>query len=172
MRLNYHRSPHGFIGASANLYARACARNGALGLGRLHANASAVLTLGTEWDELSIAYGAPSNSATAMELSPDRYRFALDRPIVGEPGVKWTYNGGATALLGRLIVKGTGEKLPDYARHALFDPLGLGPTERSNGLQGEAHARVSILCSPRSRPTAVSFSGNTPRTTRRRTLRR
>jgi CubicO group peptidase (beta-lactamase class C family) len=80
----------------------------------------------------------------AMELSPDRYRFVLDRPIVGEPGVKWTYNGGATALLGRLIAKGTGEKLPDYARHALFDPLGLGPTEWSNGLQDEAHAAAGL----------------------------
>jgi CubicO group peptidase (beta-lactamase class C family) len=44
-----------------------------------------------------------------------------------------------------LITKGTGEKLPDYARRALFDPLGLGPTEWSNGLQGEAHA-ASGLC--------------------------
>src|SRR5262245_1577631 len=102
------------------------------------------MTLGTEWDELTIPYGSPSNSAMAMELSPDRYRFVLDRPIVGEPGVKWTYNGGATMLLGRLIAKGTGEKLPDYARHVLFDPLGLGPTEWSNGLQGEAHAATGL----------------------------
>jgi len=35
--------------------------------------------------------------------------------------------GGATALLGRLIAKGTGEKLPDYARRVLFDPLGHAP---------------------------------------------
>src|SRR5262245_44553132 len=61
------------------------------------------MTLATEWEELTTSYGDPRNSATAMELSPDCYRFALDRPIVGEPGVKWTYNGGATVLLGRLI---------------------------------------------------------------------
>ena len=102
------------------------------------------MTLGTEWDELTIPYGDPRNSEIAMELSPDRYRFVLDRSIVGEPGVKWTYNGGATALLGRLITKGTGERLPDYARHALFDPLGLGPTEWSNGLQGEAAAASGL----------------------------
>jgi CubicO group peptidase (beta-lactamase class C family) len=102
------------------------------------------MTLGTEWDELTIPYGDPRNSEVAMELSPDRYRYVLDRPIVGEPGIKWTYNGGATALLGRLITKGTGEKLPDYARRALFDPLGLGPTEWSNGLQGEAAAASGL----------------------------
>jgi CubicO group peptidase (beta-lactamase class C family) len=102
------------------------------------------MTLGTQWDELTIPYGDPRNSEVAMELSPDRYRYVLDRPIVGEPGIKWTYNGGATALLGRLITKGTGEKLPDYARHVLFDPLGLGPTEWSNGLQGEAAAASGL----------------------------
>ena len=102
------------------------------------------MTLGTEWDELTIPYGDPRNSEVAMELSPDRYRYVLDRPIVGEPGIKWTYNGGATALLGRLITKGTGEKLPDYARRVLFDPMGLGPTEWSNGLQGEAAAASGL----------------------------
>jgi CubicO group peptidase (beta-lactamase class C family) len=102
------------------------------------------MTLGTEWDELTIPYGDPRNSAMAMELSLDRYRFVLDRPIVGEPGVIWIYNGGATALLGRLITKGTGVKLPDYALRVLFDPLGLGPTEWPNGLQGEAHAASGL----------------------------
>ena len=81
------------------------------------------MSLGTEWDELTIPYGDPRNSEVAMELSPDRYRYVLERPIVGEPGSKWTYNGGATALLGRLITKGTGEKLPDYARHVLRNVL-------------------------------------------------
>jgi CubicO group peptidase (beta-lactamase class C family) len=87
------------------------------------------MTLGTQWDELTVPYGDPRNSENALELSPDRYRYVLDRPIAGEPGINWTYNGGATALLGRLITKGTGERLPDYARRVLFDPLSLGPTE-------------------------------------------
>jgi CubicO group peptidase (beta-lactamase class C family) len=102
------------------------------------------MTLGTQWDELTFPYGDPRNSEIAMERSPDRYRYVLDRPIVSEPGITWTYNGGATALLGRLITKGTGKKLPDYARHALFDPLGLGPTEWSNGLQYEAAAASGL----------------------------
>lgn len=107
------------------------------------------MTMGTEWDELTIPYGDPRNSEIAMEMSPDRYRFVLDRPIVGEPGVKWTYNGGATTLLGHLIAKGTGEKLPDYARRALFDPMGLGPTEWSNGLKGEPAAASGLRMRPR-----------------------
>jgi len=106
------------------------------------------MTLGTEWDELSIPYGDPRNSEIAMELSSDRYRYVLERPVVSEPGVKWTYNGGATALLGRLITKGTGEKLPDYARRVLFDPLRLGPSQWSNGMQGEAAAASGLRLRP------------------------
>ena len=106
------------------------------------------MTVGFEWDELTIPYGDPRNSEIAMELSPDRYRYVLDRPIAGEPGVKWTYNGGCTALLGRLITQGTGDKLPDYARRVLFDPMGLGPTEWSNGLQGEAAAASGLRMRP------------------------
>ena len=47
------------------------------------------------------------NSGQAMEAAPDRFRFILERPIVDEPGVTWTYCGGATVLLGRMIAKGT-----------------------------------------------------------------
>ena len=69
------------------------------------------MTMGTEWDEITFPYSDPRNSEIKMEAAPDRYRYILSLPIVGEPGVKWTYCGGATALLGRLIAKGTGEKL-------------------------------------------------------------
>jgi CubicO group peptidase (beta-lactamase class C family) len=98
------------------------------------------MTIGTEWDELTHPYGDPRNSEIAMEAAPDRYRYILGRPIIEEPGIKWTYCGGATALLGRLIAKGTGERLVDYARRVLFDPLGLGPAEWSADAKGEPRA--------------------------------
>jgi len=107
------------------------------------------MTLGFEWDELTIPYPDPRNSEIAMEAAPDRYRFILERPIVGEPGVKWTYCGGATALLGRLIAKGTGEALPAYCRRVLFDPLGFGPSDWSVGRDGEARAASGARLLPR-----------------------
>jgi CubicO group peptidase (beta-lactamase class C family) len=64
------------------------------------------MTLGLEWDELTIPYGDLRNSENAMEAAADRFRFILERPIVDEPGVKWTYCGGATAILGRLDRQG------------------------------------------------------------------
>ena len=45
------------------------------------------MTLGVEWDELTIPYGTAGNSENAMEAAPDRFRFILERPIVGEPSV-------------------------------------------------------------------------------------
>jgi CubicO group peptidase (beta-lactamase class C family) len=107
------------------------------------------MTMGVEWDELTLPYPDPRNSEIAMEAASDRYRYVLSRPIVGPPGVKWIYNGGATALLGCLIARGTGEKLPDYARRVLFDPMGAGPTAWSVGSDGETRAASGLRLRPR-----------------------
>jgi CubicO group peptidase (beta-lactamase class C family) len=107
------------------------------------------MTLGIEWDELTIPYGTAGNSENAMEAAPDRFRFILERPIVGEPGVKWIYCGGATAILGRLIGKGTGERLPAYARRVLFDPMDFGPSDWRVGADGEPRAASGCRLLPR-----------------------
>jgi CubicO group peptidase (beta-lactamase class C family) len=107
------------------------------------------MTLGLEWDELTIPYGDPRNSETAMEEAPDRFRFILERPIVGEAGAKWTYCSGATDLLGRLIANGTGQAFPAYCRKVLFDPLELGPSEWSVGEDGEPRAASGLRLRPR-----------------------
>ena len=107
------------------------------------------MTMGTDWDELSIPYTDPANSEIAMDRAPDRYRYVLERPIVLEPGTRWTYCGGATALLGRIIAKGTGKSLHAYARDMLFDPLGMGPTDWYSGRDGELIAASGIRMLPR-----------------------
>jgi CubicO group peptidase (beta-lactamase class C family) len=82
------------------------------------------MAMGMEWDE-NKPYTDPTNSEIAMEFAPDRYRFVLDRPIVGEPGADWIYSGGAVALIGALITRGTGKSLAEYAQETLFGPLGI-----------------------------------------------
>ena len=66
-----------------------------------------------------------------------------------EPGQRWVYNGGATALLGRLIARGTGKSLHEYAREVLFDPLGIGPTDWYADAKGELFAASGIRMTPR-----------------------
>jgi len=107
------------------------------------------MTLGTDWDESSLPYSNPANSEIAMDLAPDRYRYILGRPVVREPGRRWTYCGGATALLGRIIAKGTGKPLHDFAREALLDPLGIGPTEWLSDDKGEPYAASGLRMTPR-----------------------
>jgi CubicO group peptidase (beta-lactamase class C family) len=107
------------------------------------------MTMGTDWDELSIPYTDPANSEIAMDRASDRYRYVLGRPVVMEPGKRWIYSGGATALLGRIIAKGTGKSLQDFAREALFDPLGIGSTDWFTGRDGELIAASGIRMTPR-----------------------
>jgi len=118
------------------------------------------MSLGTQWNEIGRAYDSPDNDEIGMEMAKDRYRFVLERPVIGPPGKRWQYSGGATALLGRLVAKGTGRSLPDYARAALFDPIGIGPTEwvtskdtwvyRQSGISdGEPIAASGLRMTPR-----------------------
>ena len=84
-----------------------------------------------------------------MDHAPDRFRYILERRVVGEPGERWTYCGGATALLARLIVQGTGQRLEDYATAALFEPLGIAHAEWDRDRAGEPIAASGLRITPR-----------------------
>lgn len=101
------------------------------------------MMMGTEWSE-DLPYSDPRNSEIAMELAEDRYRFALDRPMVSKPGAVWTYNGGAVALIGKLIADGTGMDLEAYAKKVLFDPLGIDTFEWVRGGDGVPSAASGL----------------------------
>ena len=109
------------------------------------------MTLGFEWNE-NIPYQDPNNSEILMEKAPDRYHYILSRPFMAEPGTRWIYGAAATTLIGRLIVKGTGQSLPDFARENLFDPVGIGPTGWSKGFNGEPVPSSGLRMTPRDLP--------------------
>jgi CubicO group peptidase (beta-lactamase class C family) len=106
------------------------------------------MSLGLEWNE-DIPYQDPANSEIQMERAPDRYRYIFSRSIVADPGTHWIYGAAATTLIGRLIQKGTGQSLPDFARATLFDPIGIGATAWINGLNGEPSASSGLRMTPR-----------------------
>ena len=101
------------------------------------------MTLGTEWNE-DVPYTDPANSEIMMERADDRYRFILDRPIVDEPGTRWIYNGGCSAIIGYLIAEGTGQSLEDFASDALFEPLGITDFEWNRGSDGVPSAASGL----------------------------
>lgn len=115
---------------------------------RLTVEHALTMSLGLEWRE-DIPYNSPANAEIAMELAPDRCRYVLERPILEPPGARWTYCGGATALLGRLIADGTGQPLPQYGQTALFAPLGIHNFEWMAGTDGVASAASGLRLAPR-----------------------
>lgn len=106
------------------------------------------MTMGLEWDE-SLPYSDPRNSEIAMENAPDRFRFALDRPIVEPPGGRWIYSGGAVALVGEIIARGAGMDLTEFARAALFAPLGIGTFDWWRGKDGRPAAASGLRLTAR-----------------------
>jgi CubicO group peptidase (beta-lactamase class C family) len=101
------------------------------------------MALGTQWNE-EIPYSNPANSEIQMEQAPDRLRFILDRPFAQQPGEKWVYNGGATALIGALIEQGADTTLDAFAQEALFGPLGITQHQWTAGTDG-VHSAASGL---------------------------
>jgi CubicO group peptidase (beta-lactamase class C family) len=106
------------------------------------------MTLGTAWDE-ERPYTDPENSEIAMERAADRYRFVLAQPVIAPPGTRWVYSGGAVALVGALIARGAGKPLPDFAREALFGPLGIVEFEWAAGSDGVASAASGLRLTAR-----------------------
>lgn len=106
------------------------------------------MTLGFDWNE-DIPYQDPANSEIQMEMAPDRYRYIFSRPLIADPGTRWIYGAAGTTLIGKLIVKGTGQSLPDFARATLLDPLGIGPTVWFNGSNGEPAPSAGLRMTPR-----------------------
>lgn len=101
------------------------------------------MKMGTEWNE-ALPYSDPRNSEIAMERAKDRYRFALDRKMVSEPGSQWVYNGGAVALIAALIQRGTGLPIDKYAEAKLFKPLGISRYEWIRGRDGVPSAASGL----------------------------
>jgi CubicO group peptidase (beta-lactamase class C family) len=106
------------------------------------------MTMGTEWSE-DLPYSDPRNSERELYSAPDSLRYALDRPLVAKPGERWTYNGGATALLGGMIARGTGQRLDIYARDALFAPLGIEDFEWVSDYYRVPYAASGLRLRPR-----------------------
>ena len=106
------------------------------------------MTMGVEWNE-DLPYSDPNNSEIAMEMSDDRFRYVLSRPLIGPPGETWVYNGGATALIGHLIERGSGQRLDDYAQDKLFGPLGITAVDWVNGFDGRPAAASGLRLTAR-----------------------
>ncbi len=57
--------------------------------------------------------------------SHDMAAFAAARPVIAAPGTRFAYATGTSAILSRILADTVAEPWPDFARRALFAPLGM-----------------------------------------------
>ncbi|GAB3267155.1 hypothetical protein GCM10027347_35660 [Larkinella harenae] len=78
-------------------------------------------------DLLMMATGHDKDSTGSLRSDPDNnwVKAFLAQPVEHEPGTFFVYNSGATYMLSAIIQKVTGQKLVDYLKPRLFDPLGI-----------------------------------------------
>jgi CubicO group peptidase (beta-lactamase class C family) len=74
---------------------------------------------------LTMSVGQASDATPLVTREQDWAKAFLALPIEFAPGSVFLYNSAATYMLSAIVQKTTGEKLVDYLRPRLFDPLGL-----------------------------------------------
>jgi CubicO group peptidase (beta-lactamase class C family) len=107
------------------------------------------MAMGLDWDETRTPYSDPNNSERRMNRAVDPYRYVLSEPVVTPPGAKYNYSGGATALLGAVVHKATGQRLDEFARTVLFEPLGITDVDWVQLPNGEPAAASGLRLKPR-----------------------
>ena len=97
------------------------------------------MSSGLVWDEVNLLYSNPSNSYRIMTASSDPYRYVVSQKLVAKPGTAWNYNGGGTALPGAILKKVGKRPLDEFAKEALFEPLGITDWEWEHAANGNAN---------------------------------
>jgi CubicO group peptidase (beta-lactamase class C family) len=115
------------------------------------------MTMGMEWPEDKVSYADVRNAEIAMYLATDQFRYVFDHPMIAEPGTRWAYCGGATAILGHLIAQGSKAPLFKYAREHLFEPLDIVMFSGSAARTGRLQRRRDYGCAPEILQSLVSW---------------
>lgn len=77
-------------------------------------------------DLLSMTFGQEPEPPFAKIVGSDNWiKSILSFPIINKPGSVFLYNSFGTYLLSAIIQKVTGEKVVDYLKPRLFEPLGI-----------------------------------------------
>jgi CubicO group peptidase (beta-lactamase class C family) len=106
------------------------------------------MSAGFAWNE-AIPYSNPANSDRRMYIAADPLRHLLALPLAAPPGRDYTYNSGATALLGAIVAKAAGKPFDAVVKETLFDPLGIADIEWIRFPKGEPVAGWGLRMRPR-----------------------
>ncbi|MES2519807.1 MAG: ChbG/HpnK family deacetylase [Bacteroidota bacterium] len=76
-------------------------------------------------DLLTMSVGHEKEPTSIVATSDNWVKEFLKTPIKYQPGTKFLYNSLATYMLSAIVQKVTGQKIIDYLKPRLFDPLGI-----------------------------------------------
>ena len=80
---------------------------------------------GIAWQTEGVTYGSGEHSTDLLEASDEWIRFVLDQPTDTTPGSRYEYNDGVSVLLGKILREATGQRIDEWARRRLFEPIGI-----------------------------------------------
>lgn len=89
----------------------------------LPANISPELRKLSVKDLLTMSVGHETDTSQAMRREEDWVKTFLAFPFKYQPGTQFLYNSGATYMCSAIVQKVTGQKVIDYLKPRLFDPL-------------------------------------------------
>lgn len=83
------------------------------------------MSAGLEWDEDTWPSNDPRNDFFRLEFSREPIAYVLGKPQVAPPGELFWYNSGLSHVLSAVIAEAAGMSTLQFARQALFSPLGI-----------------------------------------------
>ncbi|SDS14654.1 CubicO group peptidase, beta-lactamase class C family [Halopseudomonas sabulinigri] len=105
------------------------------------------MTAGLDWQELG--HGLFSSDETPLYWRRDLAAYVLERDRVASPGTRFTYNGGATALLAATLEQRSQQTLTALAADRLFAPLGITRFEWAEDARNRSLAFSGLRLRPR-----------------------
>ena len=106
------------------------------------------MSMGLAWEEATPATGDYNNDEARMHMAWDPCRYVLGLPVTAPAGQAFFYNTGALTLVSAIVRKATGRPLDEFARTALFEPLGITAVEWSR-VRGDSDAGGGLRLRPR-----------------------
>lgn len=100
---------------------------------------------GLQWQEGQSFF----NDELNLMWKKDIPRYVLSHELSKNPGTRFNYNGGGTALLAEIITRNTDQSLDEYARDNLFQPLGIHDWEWVSDLHGRPMSFSGLRMRPR-----------------------
>src|SRR5688572_1348178 len=87
-------------------------------------------------DLLSMSVGQAPDPTGPVVITGDWIKTFFATPVLKKPGSEFLYNSAATYMLSAIVQKLTGQKIIDYLKPRLFEPLGISGIDWENDPNG------------------------------------